>query len=58
MKRVKRILDLNNGPSEITELLKELEEITKKGGTIKSGILNICKNNKCTTGGLNNPFIN
>ena len=39
MKRVKRILDLTNGPSEITELLKELEDITKKGGTIKSGKL-------------------
>ena len=38
VKRVKRILDLTNGPSEITELLQELEEIANKGRGIKSGI--------------------
>ena len=37
VKRVKRILDLTNGTTEIADLIKELEEMTKKGGTLKSG---------------------
>ena len=37
IKRVKRILDFINGSNEISDLLKELEGITKKGGVIKSG---------------------
>ena len=38
VKRVKRTVDLTNGSNEISELLQELEGVTKKGGTIKSGI--------------------
>ena len=36
-KRVKRILDFINGSNEISDLLKELEGATKKGGAIKAG---------------------
>ena len=38
VKRVKRIVDFTSGSNEITELLKELEGLTKKGGEIKSGM--------------------
>ena len=41
VKRVKKILDLGKGPDVIAEHLKELEQITKKGGTIKAGKLQI-----------------
>ena len=39
IKRVKRILDFVNGSNEISDLLKELEGVTKKGGVIKSGMM-------------------
>ena len=38
VKRVKRILDFTSSSNEITEILKELEGLTKKGGEIKSGM--------------------
>ena len=38
VRRVKKILDLtNNNYHEIADLAKELHDMTKKGGTIKSG---------------------
>ena len=38
VRRVKKILDLtNNNYHEIGDLAKELHDMTKKGGTIKSG---------------------
>ena len=40
VRRVKKILDLtNNNYHEIGDLAKELHDMTKKGGTIKSGKL-------------------
>ena len=41
VKRLKKILDLGKGPDVIAEHLKELEQITKKGGTIKAGKLQL-----------------